>query len=159
MSTLSRNLSLRARKAFFAQQTDECPLICLEIDHADLAEPIRVVNNFESITSNGNEYVGFPFRCRLPSESDQISRVTLEIDNVSREIVQSIRQLATAPTVAMFVILADTPDVIEAGPFYFTLRHTRYDFELVSGELTHEDLLNEPYPADIMSPGNFPNLW
>ena len=66
------------------------PLVLLEISHTDplqLAEVIRCVNNKVAITSNGNEYIAFPFEIVLPdSKSDSPPQATLRIDNVSREI-------------------------------------------------------------------------
>ncbi len=46
---MTRGISNTARKAIYDQETSEVFLLLLEINHADLAEPIRVVNNDTNI--------------------------------------------------------------------------------------------------------------
>jgi len=122
-------------------QQSNLPLILLEIDHDDLAEPIRVVNNKEAITSNGEEYVGFPFEIFLPDSSeDAPPRAKLRIDNVSREIGQTIRSISSAPTVTIKVIRQTTPDIIEAEFTGMKLTHVPFDALSVEGTLEFEDL-------------------
>ena len=58
---MSRTLSQAARQAINAEATEQVFLLLLTIDHEDLAEPIRVVNNTETITSRGELYVAYPF--------------------------------------------------------------------------------------------------
>lgn len=148
-----------ALRAAFRQETDEVFLIILDIDHPALADPIRVVNNSENIVSNGNTYVAFPFEIRLPDEAEDQPRVTLTIDNVDRVIVDTIRSLTTAPTVSISVILASSPNDIEVGPFVMTLREVTYDVMTVQGELTFDDVLNEPFPGDSFIPAHYPGLF
>ncbi len=144
----------------YKQETGEAFLVLLTISHDDLAQPIRVVNNQENITSNGNLFVAFPFEIELPgSGGNSLPEVTLRIDNVDRQIVQAIRSISGAPTVTLEVIMASTPDVIEAGPYEFTLRNATYDALAVEGRLQFKDILNEPYPADSFTPSGFPGLF
>ncbi|MDH3997702.1 MAG: DUF1833 domain-containing protein [Desulfuromonadales bacterium] len=157
---MRRNLSLTAREAIYAQQTDQVFLLLLTIDHADLTTPIRVANNNEAIVSRGDNYVAYPFQINLPPDRDeQISQVTLSIDNVDRQIVQAVRSLGSSPSVSLEVILASDPNYVEAGPFDFSLKSVDYDALTVSGTLGFEDLLNEPFPGDTFSPAEFPGLF
>lgn len=61
--------------------------------------------------------------------------------------------------VTLSLVMASTPDTIEAGPFTFNLREVEYDAEFVSGNLLFEDILNEPFPADSFTPARFPGLF
>ena len=66
----------------------EAPLILLEISHPQLTQPVRVVNDTQDLLSNGNTYVGFPFRCVLPDDfENQLPKARLAIDNVSRDLM------------------------------------------------------------------------
>jgi hypothetical protein len=85
--------------------------------------------------------------------------VTLSIDNVDRQIVNAVRALTGPPTVTVSVVLASSPNTIEAGPYQMTLRDASYDSLVVSGTLSVEDMMNEPYPVDLMTPANFPGLF
>lgn len=146
--------------AVYRQETDEAFILLLTIDHPNLATAVRVCLNSQNITSRGNEYVAYPFEIDLPSDDpEQPSRVTLTIDNVDRSIVTAIRQLEGPPTVDLEVIMASTPDTVEAGPFSFTLRNANYDILSVEGELAFEDLLNEPFPAESFTPATHPGLF
>ena len=157
---MSRNVSLIARRAMNAQETDQVFLHLLDIDHPDLTEPIRVVNNTVAVVSEGNVYQAFPFQVDLPDEKEgQISTARLTIDAVDRSIIQVIRTISEAATISLKIILADTPDVIEAGPFDFTLRNVSYDAYRVSGTLVYEDRLDLRIPADSFDPQNFRGLF
>lgn len=158
-STFGRNLSAAAKQAIFAQETGEVFLHLLEISH-DSIETLRFVDNTEQIVSNGDTYLPYAFRIALPGEfDDQLPTVHLEIDNVDRVILEGIRALPSSPSIRMAVILASSPDTIEAGPFTFTLKAVDYDAMSISGTLAFEDTLNEPYPFVRFSPGLFPGIF
>jgi len=144
----------------FAQETTDVWLVLLSIDHATLDEPIRVVNNTESVTSNGETFVGFPFEITLPDNKDGAPpRAQLAIDNVSREIAQALRTMTSAATVQIQVIRAAAPDTVEIEWPYFTLRNVKWDAAKVTGDLTFEDFVTEPYPAGKFVPAYFPGLY
>jgi hypothetical protein len=153
-------VSSRARKALFAQETDEVFLPLLTITHASLTTPIRVVHNPQNITSRGNLFVGYPFDMELPpADPDQPPRLRLTIDNIDRDIVASLRTLSTPPGVTLEVVLAATPDTVEAGPYVMTLTGVDYDALTITGDLAAEDVLAEPYPGDAFTPAKFPGLF
>jgi hypothetical protein len=129
------------------------------IDHTDLAEAIRIVNNTENITSNGYEYIGFPFELTMQTDAeDQIPSVSISIDNVDRTIVEAIRTISSPPTVYLSVILASSPNVIERGPIELTLRQAEYDAMVVSGNLEPHDILSEPFPMACFTPNTYAAL-
>ncbi len=135
------------------------PLVLLKIDHVDLSTPIFVVNDRKNVTSGAQEYIAFPFEIRLPdSLEDAPPRAQLLIDNVSREIGQAIRDISTAATVTIFVVLRADPDTIEMEFPTMRLTNVRYDALQVRGDLEFEDLTREPFPARIFSPAEFPGL-
>jgi len=154
---MARDVSLTARQALFDQETSEVFLPLLTISHTDMTT-LRFVNNNEDVTSNGNTFSAFSFDIALPSEEDDgsISQVEIKIDNVDRKIVQSIRDISSAPDVQLDIVLASDPDTAEAGPFNFTLQQARYDAITVTGTLGYPSVLDEPYPGDVLTPQNHP---
>ncbi len=148
------------KREAFDPETAQSFLMLLTLDHADITPPIRVVNNTENITSRGDEFIAYPFELELPdSVTTSAPKAKLTIDNVSREIAQSIRQITSAPTVLMELIRASDPDTVEVGFPVFTLRDVKWDMLTVSGELVLEDLMTEPFPADQFTPSYFPGLF
>jgi len=153
-------LSAAFLEAVYAGRTDEVFLILLKIDHEDLASPIYIVNNTQNITSNAIEHIAFPFQLTMPDDvEDQLPAVSLTIDNVSRDVIQAVRELDSPPTVRIQVVLASSPDTIERGPYTLTLREVEYDQIAISGSLQPEDLLTEPAPVGVFSPGDYPGLF
>jgi hypothetical protein len=154
-----RSLSSAAVRALTAQETGEVFLMLVTITHDDIA-PLYFANNTETITSRGHDYLGWPFQVALPDErEDAMPAVQLRIDNIDRRIMESIRGLSTAPAVALEVVLASAPDVVEAGPFAFTLRGVEYDALTITGTLAPEDVLNEPAMQFSFTPDLFPGLF
>ncbi len=139
-------VSLTAMQSMFAQQTAEVWLMCLKIEHASLAQPLRFVNDMQDLLRSGGTHIAFPFQITLPqdSETEQV-QVQLVIDNIDRQIVQQIRTLSSAPTITLEVVLRSNPNTVEAGPFVFTVRSASYDALAVTLTLGYEiDLLNMP---------------
>ncbi len=157
---MARPLSALTRRAIFSQETGEVFVILLSIRHDDLTETIRVCSDSRNLESRGETYLACPFRAALPSEHEgELARVRLMIDNVERRIVEAVRTISSAPSVTLEVVLASQPDVVEAGPFEFALRDVSYDELTVEGELSFENVLNEPYPEGIFSPADFPGIF
>jgi hypothetical protein len=159
---MSRSTSLTLRTAINAEETGEAFLILLDIYHASFGPPttLRFVNNYTDITSNGNDYIAYPFSITIPSDlEDSLPKVQLTIDNIDRSIMDEIRSLTSAPDVNISVILASDPDTVEAGPFETKLRNVDYNFSAITGDLQAEDILNEPYPGVFFTPDQFPGLF
>jgi len=144
----------------FAHFTNEAVMCFLELDNADLASPIRVVNGKLDIVSNGNTYQGFPFFATKPSNiQGELPQASLTICNVDRQIVEAIRSISSPLSVTMFTTLLSTPNVIEDGPYSLILRDVGYNYFNVTGRLTIDDFRNEPFPADIFDPVVAPGLF
>jgi hypothetical protein len=157
---MARTLSTLARQAVFAQETKEVFLLLLTLDQATLPDPIRVANNTRDIVSGGETFVGYPFAITLPDErEDSIPQMTLRIDNVNRSIVQALRSITSSPTIQLDVVLADSPDTLEASFVGFTLRRASYDAVIVEGALTLEDVLNQGFPKLAFTPSITPALF
>lgn len=149
-------VSTTFKAAFYQQQTDEVDLAIIEIDHADLASPLRFVNNTENITSGGDEYLAAGFDIKLP---DDDGHTTISVCNIDRVMVQTIRSISSRPTITLSVVLASDPDTVELGPYVMELADVVFDAFVITGTLTFDDFLDEPYPGDKFTPGQFPGLF
>ncbi len=157
---MSRNISNGFLNELQRQDIDDPILALLTISHATLDEPIRVVNNTENIVSNGETFLAFPFELKLPDDfGDRSSRGTLEIDNISRDIVQSIEAMGSKPaTVLIEVIMASQPDVIEMQFPDYRLSNVSWDRYVVRGDLEIEDLTRAKFPRKNFTPDIVPGM-
>lgn len=157
---MSRTLSAAAEAALYGPQTGEVFLHLLEIDHADLVAPIRLVDNTEDVVSNGNTYTAFPFAVSLPPDQEgELPRVQLVIDNVTQLLIAEVRSISSPFTVSLSVIMASDPDTVEAGPWAFEAKSAEYDVQRMTCTLAYESLLQEPFPYLLYTPGNYPGLF
>ena len=157
-----RNVSARAMRAMMAQETDEVFLFCITITHSSFAAPYYLVNDQVQLVRAAATFVPCAFSISLPNEQeDQLPQLQWSIDNIDRSILQSIRAIPSGkPTVKMEVVLASTPDVVEAGPFVFSGLSVDYDSGTINGTIGFEDdVLNNAYPGDSYTPTNSPGLF
>jgi hypothetical protein len=156
---MARTLSQTAIRSQNAQQTDEVWLVLLTIEHNNMPEAIRVVNNTEDIVSRGLTYTAFPFDFELPNEdADNPATVRLRIDNVDRRVVQAVRSITSPPMVTIDVVLASSPNTVEMTLTGMTMREISYDATSVSGQLQFETIYSEPVTY-TMTPSRFPGLF
>lgn len=97
----------------------------------------------------------------MPEETEEAPPVVqLSICNVDRSIVNAVRSVSGEPiTVTMSIVLASSPDVIEAGPITFVMLDVEYDAGAVTGTLAFEgDVLNQAYPSETFNPSDYPGL-
>jgi len=166
---MSRDTSVTFRQAAYGQETDEVFLVLIKINHEDFVglslEPLRFTSNGVDTTSTvdgGSEtYSSYPFRIILPSNVEVgITHGSIVIDNIDRSIVSAIRQISSEPCeVSIWVVLASSPNTIEAEFTGFRFANVDYNKLIVSGEITIENFLSEPFPGDTFLPSTFPGLF
>lgn len=124
----------------------ESPLLLLEINHPELPSPVRVVNDTQNITSNGNLYLGFSFRFVLPSDyENQLPKARIAIDNVGKDLMQWIETSdgGAGSTVQLSTIMRSRPNQIE-----WTMTMSMFNIQAnareVSAELGFENLFTKP---------------
>lgn len=166
---MSRDTSVTFRQAVYGQQTDEVLLVLLKIDHEDFSglglDPLRFTNDgvdtISDVDGGSETYVAYPFKIVLPSNVESgITHGSIVIDNINRDIVSAIRQIGSEPCeVSIWVVLASSPDTVEAEFTGFRFAKISYNDFDVSGEITIESFLNEPFPGDTFLPGTFPGLF
>lgn len=117
-----------------------------------ITQPMRAADVADIV-----QFVGLAFELVLPQEGDDLPyQASVQMDNVSQEIVRAIRSITSPAIVDVSVVLASSPDVVEAELTGFELRNVTYDAGMVQGDLVLENFLNEPYPSANFDPARFP---
>lgn len=155
---MPRSLTAVVKAAVLAQQTDAAFWVLLELSHATLTTPLRFCTNNEVVNRISVDWNPAVFDVTLPAEAaDQLSKVSLVIENIDRTLLDALRALTTPLSVALYV--ATSADTSVIGPFEFTWRDTQYDVNSIQATLESEDLLNLRYPKDEFVPSRFPSLF
>ena len=137
------------------------PLELLELSFPSSPTVLRIVNDTQDWASNGNSYIGFPFRFTAPADSaGQAPRAQLEIANTGRGITQDLEALLPNDTVMCRYLITDraAPDVI-ARRFLLPLTQVRAAGPTVTAQIGVDFLMRQqavklrctPYTL----PGNF----
>jgi len=166
---MSRDTSVTFRQAVYGQRTEEALLVLIKIDHEDFVglslDPLRFtsdgVDTVSTVDGGSESYLSYPFRIILPSNIEVgITHGSIVIDNIDRSIVSAIRQISSKPcTVSIWVVLASSPNTVEAEFTGFRFSNINYDKLIISGEITIENFLSEPFPGDTFLPSTFPGLF
>jgi len=155
-----RNVSSAFKSAVYGQQTDEVFIVLITLDHDELSSPLRVTSDGVATTSGGNTYYPYPFEISVPSDTEKtLTQGTLTIDNVARDIVEAIRSVPSSPTITIKIVLASDPNAVEVQFPDYEFKNISYDAYTVTGDLSVETFLQEPFPGEAFTPGYFPGLF
>jgi len=153
--------SAPARREISKVNADNLPIILLEIDHEDLVDPIRVVNDRQDIVFETNTYTALSFRIALPTDLQQgLPRATLAIDNVGKELVQWLETSSggAGTTVRIIQVIRSDPSTAELD-MTMILSNIAVTAAVVSGELGFDDILNIPGVTLAYTPDVAPGLF
>ena len=150
------SLTAAAIKALMAQNGEECFLELLTLEHVSFGA-IRLVRNNENITSRGNLYTRFPFEVAMPADvNETLSSVPITASNVDLSLMASLRAISDPIAVTVEVIAASAPDVVQQGPYRFDLTQIGGDEVTLSGVLSYEPVVQDPFPAGSFTPQSNP---
>lgn len=140
------------------QSTSDVAIVLLEITHPDIETPIRLNNSGQSVDSNGNIYIYFPFNIELPSDNETEPVARLSIANVDRQIGEAIDSISTPATVGMSIVSSVDPNTKLKDWSSYELRNTTRNGLEVSGDIMIRQYATEPFPNIRVRPSNFQNL-
>lgn len=147
-------------QAVMQPNTGEVFLLLVTFGHSSFTNPIRLVNNTESITSRGNLYTAFPIEIVLPpDDGDTLPTVQITCQNVSLELIDEVRSVQGPMSVTIEMIMASSPDFVEASIGDLRVAQAQYDKNTMQLTATVDDLLNASFPKEKYQPGNFPGLF
>lgn len=154
------NLSQKLIEAALSPNTGEVALFLLTFDHVTFTTPIRLVNNLDDISSRGNNYQAFPLDLVLPpDDGDTLPQVQITCQNASLELIDEIRKVPGPMSVKIELILASSPDYIEASIENMRVASVNYDKTTVQMICTVDDLLNTSFPKHKFLPSSHPGLF
>lgn len=151
----------KAKRALNATSAEEPILELLEITHKDLAVPIRVVNDVQNITAQGNEFIACPFSLARPDDVDQQTPTAkLTVDNIGRELTQWLEfsNGGKGARCRIMAVLRSEPNVLQ---FDMTLDLTGLSIDnlTVSGQLGFQNTLMQPAVTVRYDPLTAPGVW
>ena len=125
-----------------------------------MAEPILVTSDGVATVSNGLTFNSYQFMLTLPDDTERpFSQGRLSIENVSQVIIEALRSVSSALLITMQIVLASDPDTVEVEYPEFELVNVNYDAQQISGDLSIESFVEEPFPGDSFIPSYFPGLF
>lgn len=171
-----RRVSLNARLAQDAEATDEIYVALFYISHPDLAAPIRLsTDNTERLSEEplmygtrstwmGSNPATEPFlfvavSTLLPSDLEDVPPAgSIIIENIDNEIARLLRSFTDLATISMAVVLADSPNLIEAQWTDMNILSADIDAGEAMITFSREDITNEYFPSGRMTRDRFPGL-
>ena len=159
---MARSLPTSVVEALNSQTTDNVFLVLMSISHSSF-DTVYIVNNTEAITSNGVEYVAFPFSVVLPPDTEEFQpKLRVTAINVTRLFIDEVRSLAGANLRAkatVTVIEASDPDTVLAQWSNFEVVNASYNAQEMTFDLIIETFLTEPFPSGSFTPSDFPGIF
>lgn len=171
-----RRLSLNARLAQDAMTSDEIEVALIFIEHPELDEPIRLsTDNTERLSDEplyygtrskwrGSNRISEPFlwiiaSVILPGDAeDAPASAKIVLENLDSEIVELLRSFTEPAVISIAVVLASSPDLIEAEWTGFQLVSADITAGEIALSLSRDEIELEPFPAGRMTRLNFPGV-
>ncbi len=172
-----RRLSLNARLAQEADASAEIQVVLFEVTHPDLEAPVRLsTDNTERLSDDpvtygtrsswcGADPASEPWlwivaNALLPSDlEDAPAAARIELENLDSAMVELLCSFVAPPaTVRMAVVLASSPDLVEAEWSGLQLMSVDVDAGSITLSLSREEIEAEYFPTGRMSRARFPGL-
>jgi hypothetical protein len=171
-----RRVSLNFRNAIDAEASAEVEAVLFEISHPELAGPIRLSTDNAEVVSDEPRIYGTrsswrgadpatePFLWVLadaivPSDIEDApasGQVALEV--LDPEMIALVLSFVTRPSVAMAIVLASSPDLIEAEWTDLQIVSADIDSGQIVLSFSRDEIELEPFPSGRMTRGRFPGL-
>lgn len=156
-----RPYSAEYKSTLAGTSAPESPLLLLEINHAALPQPVRVIQDNLDLISNGVNYIACQFRCELPDDFEgQMPRAQLSIDNIGRDLMYWIETSGggSGSTVTFRQVMRSRPDLVE-WMITMNLYNVVATFKEVSGDLGFDNLFGRPAIACTYRPDTAPGVF
>ena len=166
MTTKFKNTNA-TRKEFYDPQSGNQiaqggrgPFVCLlTLKHKSFAN-IYLVNNTENITSRGQVFTAAAIRIVLPPDDGKREPIcTIDIDNVTRDLIDEFRSITDPITVIMEMIFTEYPDDVEYALKDLSIVGITYDRQVISAKLMYNDFLNQAFPSWTYNPTEFAGIF
>ena len=161
---MSRALSSEFRAQIFPPQSPDAALLCLTIEDPQLAAPIRVVHNMESIVrtidATPETFLPMFFGLELPMEDGHtLGQTRIIVENIDQQIALAVLLAQGKPKCTVELVLASDVDTVEVGPWVFFLDNAQITNMQVSAGAVGSHGLHNQHPADSRTPSTRPDLF
>ncbi|EFO33895.1 conserved hypothetical protein [Roseibium sp. TrichSKD4] len=171
-----RRVSLNQRLSLEDASSDEVEVALFVFEHSELEEPVRLSSDpTERLwsdplaygtrsTFNDSNPSSEPFHfvlvsTDLPSDLEEApAEATLVLENVTRGIADVLQSITTRATAHMAIVLASSPDVIEAEYRDLRLVRAEGDASEITLSISRESIEEEAFPSARMTKQRFPGL-
>lgn len=158
---MSKTYTSHFKRVTNSVSANSFPLIALEIDRDDLAQPIRIINDTDNLTVQGNEFIAMPFNISLPDDPEQgIPSAQLTIDNVGRELTMWIEgaDWSQETTCRIIQVMRDQPNTIE-WEITMVMSDISMTSRVITAKLSFEDFFGSAGVAVRYTPTTFVGLF
>lgn len=165
------SLSPACLRAMLSPEADEDLFTLLTFTGGGISEPIRIADGYTDrlsetadeivygLTSRGSQFIFLPFTLTLPNDDDADPGCELTMHDVTRQLMPTLRTLTGPPSVTIELVLASSPDTVEASFPGFQLGAVTYNDSTITGQLTVASLAHEPFPCHTFTPSYFSGLF
>lgn len=118
------------------------------------------INN-EDIVSRGKTYKAADIAF-VPAKDtgDELSKASLVFSNVSRDLIDEIRQAHENPTITAELIAASRPDTVERHIGPLEVQSVTFTTNSIKAELgQNQNIFDEQYPYGSYIPSTFPGVF
>lgn len=159
---MARTLPSTFVTAANAQETDLLLLALVTITHSKITT-MRLVNNTQDVTSNGNTFTAYPFEVTIPADVEgQPPKLDVRAFNAGLEVVTPARTVAgdreRAKVTLQIASYADPDTIYEEWTDYDAVQ-AAYDLNMIAVSASIESWLTEEYPGPSMTPADFPGMF
>lgn len=155
---MANELSNEVKAQIFGQESTDPFLTLVTLSHDTFTA--RLVNNSTDIVSNGETFIAFPMKIRLPVDDGETVRdFSIEFDNASLELITNLRSVTGDIGVRIDLILASIPDVIQMSHEDLLVRSISYNAQRVSAKIVLDSFLAVEMTGERYSPSNFPGMF
>lgn len=155
-----RTLSNTLLAELYGQQSSDPFLTLLTLDHTSFTSTIYLVNNTVDVVSRSNTYLAFPMRVAPPADDGRSDRrVSIELDNVSLELIAEFRTITDPIDATVEMVLASDPDTVEIEIGELKVGNIAYDAQRITAELYLDDFLSTELTSEKYTPTAYPGLF
>jgi len=172
-----RRVSLNARRMQDDEVDAEIAVVLFEFSHPSLAAPIRLSTDNKDVISRDPYYLGTRSTWRganpitdpylwivasavLPSDEDDMpASATLVLENLDSKMVEVVRSFTDVATVAIAVVMASSPNLVEFEHDGLELVSSDIDAGQIVLSLSREEIEMERFPPGRMTRQRFPGLF
>jgi hypothetical protein len=164
-------ITLNFREQLQMQESDEVPIMLLELRHPDTSEVILITGDDGVVLdtepemiwgciSKGKTYIYHPMNLRLPTDqADRPPRMQLVVENVTNFMVAFVSTMVQRGTSNLYIVTASDPDTVQIPFPTLDLRGFTRNSNVITFDIGLDAAEDEPIPAGQFTPAGFPGVF